>query len=117
MRINSDTGNNYSEEYIEGDGGSVIPGRNSNTNSMRIAAIAGGFGTDLATVIINFQNYSNTTTYKTVLTRYSQASTIVGTSIGLWRSTSAMTSFELGTFGGLNFGAGTTATLYGIKAA
>lgn len=117
MRLNSDSGTNYSETYIEGDGSSAFSGRNANTNSMRIAAIAGGFGTDLATVTIHLQNYSNSTTNKTVLTRYSQASTIVGSSVGLWRKTEAITSFELGTFGAANFGAGTTATLYGILSA
>ena len=117
LRINGDTATNYSETYIEGDGSTALGGRNSNTNTMRIAAIQGGFGTDLATVTIHLQNYSNSTTYKTVLTRYSQASTIVGTSVGLWRNTAAVTSIELGTFGGANFGAGTTATIYGIAAA
>lgn len=118
LRFNGDTGTNYSEIYVEGDGASVIPGRNSNTNTMRIAAIAGGFGTDIATLTINIQDYENSTTNKNVLTRYSQASTIVGTSIGLWRSTSAVTSFEIGAIGATaNFAAGTTVTLYGIEAA
>jgi hypothetical protein len=117
LRLNGDTGTNYSEIYIEADGSSVIAGRNSNTNTMRIAAIAGGFGTDQATLTINIPDYENSTTNKTVLTRYSQASTIVGTSVGLWRNTSAVTSLEIGAIGATaNFSAGTVVTLYGIQA-
>jgi hypothetical protein len=116
MRLNSDTGTNYSETYIEGDGSTAVSGRNSNTNTMRIAAIQGGLGTGLAVITIQLQNYSNSSIYKTVLTRYSQAGTIVGSSVGLWRNTNAITSLELG-FASANFTTGTTATLYGIAAA
>jgi hypothetical protein len=115
MRLNGDT-TNYSETYIEGDGSSVISGRNANDSNMRIAFIVGGTGTSQSTMIINLQNYSNTTTYKTVLTRYSEASTGVGASVGLWRSTAAINSVEIGR-AGINFAAGSTFTLYGIAAA
>jgi len=118
LRLNSDTGTNYSSTYLEADGSSTYSGRGSNEAAMRIAAIAGGFGTDQSTIIINLQNYSNATTYKTVLTRYSEASTIVGCSIGLWRNTSAITSIDFSAYGSsTNFLTGTVATLYGIKAA
>lgn len=62
LRFNGDTGTNYSQVYFEGDGSTVIPGRNTNTTTMRIAAIAGGFGTDQATLTINILDYENTTT-------------------------------------------------------
>lgn len=115
LRINSDSGNSYSETYLEGDGSTYIGGANTDTNTMRIAAIQGGFGTDLTTVVINLQNYTNTSTYKTVLTRYSQASTIVGSSVGLWRSQSAITSIQIGSFSSAQFLTGSTFSLYGIK--
>ena len=115
MRLNGDT-TNYSETYIEGDGTNVVSGRNANDSNMRIAFIVGGTGTSQSTMIINLQNYSNTTTYKTVLTRYSEGSTGVGASVGLWRSTASINSVEIGC-AGINFATGSTFTLYGIAAA
>jgi hypothetical protein len=115
LRLNGDT-SNYSETYLEGDGSSAYSGRNNNDSNMRIAFIAGGTGTSQSTMILNFQNYSNTTTYKTVLSRYSEASTAVGSAIGLWRSSSAINSIEIGR-ASFDFTTGSTFTLYGIKAA
>lgn len=115
IRLNGDTAN-YSETYIEGDGSTAYSGRNSNDSNMRIAFIMGGTGTSQSTMIINLQNYSNTTTNKTVLTRYSEASTATGASVGLWRSTAAINSIEIGR-SAVNFNVGSTFTLYGITAA
>ena len=66
--------------------------------------------------IVQFQNYSNTTTYKTVLSRGNNASNLVEAFVGLWRSTSAITAIDIKTQSG-NFSIGSTFTLYGIKAA
>jgi hypothetical protein len=63
--------------------------------------------------IIQIQNYANTSTYKTVLCRSSNASTGLDAIVNTWRSTAAVTSFsvrpEVSTFA-----AGSTFTLYGI---
>ena len=67
--------------------------------------------------IINIQNYSNTTTYKTILGRANNAVTGVTETVGLWRSTSAITSMTLlQSYGSDLFKTGSTFTLYGIKA-
>jgi hypothetical protein len=75
-------------------------------------------------VIYQIMNYSNTTTYKTSLTRQNtvDAADYNGTltAVGLWRSTSAITSVAIQlTRGGsaYNFTSGSIFTLYGIKAA
>jgi len=74
------------------------------------------------THIINIMNYANTTTYKTSLWRMNNATntttpTFVGAGVGLWRSTAAITSVTFYAANGAAIDAGSTFTLYGIKAA
>lgn len=113
IRFNSDTGSNYSITYIRGTGTTATSGRSSNATVMRVGNIYTAFDT---TAIIHIMNYSNTTTNKTVLTRIGQASGYVVGSVGLWRSTSAI-STVLVNGDGTNLSSGSTFTLYGIKAA
>lgn len=117
MRFNSDTGTNYSETFMETNGTSIFKSRNSNDSSMRIAAIDGGTSTGQATLIINVQNYSNTTTYKTAISRYSEANGYVGSAVGLWRNTAAINSIVIGLSSTVTWTDGSVLTLYGITAA
>jgi hypothetical protein len=117
LRLNGDTGSNYSETYIEGDGSTAVSGRNSNDSNMRVAFVGAGTTTSQSTLILHFMNYSNSTTYKTVLSRYNETTSNVGSAVGLWRSTSAINSIEIGRSATVNWAAGSVLTLYGIKAA
>jgi hypothetical protein len=117
LRLNGDTGSNYSETYIEGDGSTAVSGRNSNDSNMRVAFVGAGTSTSQATLILHFMNYSNSTTYKTVLSRYNETTSNVGSAVGLWRSTAAINSIEIGRSATVNWAAGSVLTLYGIKAA
>ena len=122
LQFNSDTGSNYSDTYMNGDGSTTSSSRFSNATEMRCSAqIYGTTENPNGILILNFMNYSNTTTYKTVLGRTSvgggPGNLGVGADVGLWRSTSAITSIYLFPASGGNFNAGTIATLYGIKAA
>lgn len=65
--------------------------------------------------ICHFINYSNTTTYKTVLVRNNNASRNAEALVSTWRSTAAINSIEYYVSG--NFDVGSTFTLYGILAA
>jgi hypothetical protein len=67
-------------------------------------------------VITHFNNYSNATTYKTILSRGNNASSSVTAYSALWRSTSAINEIKVFTLSG-NLRAGSTFTLYGIAAA
>jgi len=67
------------------------------------------------TTIFNFMNYSNTTTYKSVLMRDNNSAGNVTAAVMLWQSTSAINYIEL--FITNNFASGSTFTLYGIAAA
>ena len=117
VRFNGDTGTNYSATYLRGNGTAASSARATNDNRMVVGATAGGTNTDWAMSIVNFMNYSNTTTFKTVLSRYSQASLSAEAEVGLWRNTAAITSIEFGTYGTNLTLAGSVITLYGITAA
>jgi hypothetical protein len=67
--------------------------------------------------ILHINNYSNSTTYKTVLARGNAATNLVEAFVGLWRNTNAITSISIICQNSKNFGSGSTFTLYGIKAA
>jgi hypothetical protein len=69
-------------------------------------------------MVINFQNYSNTTTFKSALFRYgvnAAAANGVAATVGLYRDTAAINSITLRTDS--VFSIGTTVTIYGIAAA
>jgi len=109
-----DTGSNYSTTILYGDGSSV----GSTRVSGQVGYIYAGQGsTSQFTDVFNFQNYSNTTTNKTVINRTSvvTAGGWVGTNVGLWRSTSAINTIEYYATAG-NINAGSTFTIYGIAA-
>ena len=108
-----DTGTNYSYTLINGDGSTPLSDRNSNLSFGRIGIANGSYFNSIA----NFQNYSNTTTYKTILSRSNAPSGYVDSCVSLWRSTSAINVITIYVNAGANFDTGSTFTLYGIKAA
>lgn len=113
LRLNSDTGTNYSRTRILGDGSSASSGRQNNETAIQGDSPQNEWGTS----IWQINNYSNATTYKTVLWR-DNSNTYVAAQVGLWRSTSAITSITLSTnSSATNFASGSTFSLYGIKAA
>ena len=117
IQFNSDTGTNYSRTVLKGDGTTASSGRNTNSDRIDFAQ-AGQFNDGISTnVIVNIMNYSNTTTYKTILSRFNSIGSIpeVNAEIGLWRNISAITSIKFYT--DVNFNSGSTFTLYGIAAA
>jgi len=117
-RVNGDTGSNYSGTPIKGDGSTASGTRYTSTAFFEPADIAQTSSTSLSTIIINFMNYSNTTTYKTFISRGNTPSSVVEAYATLWRSTSAIDSVTLSRdFGVNNLASGCTATLYGIAAA
>ena len=111
-----DTGNNYSFTNINGDGSSAGSSRVSNTAQIYIDYSAYATTTLTSTYIWHIQNYSNTTTYKTVLGRSNTASRGTNATVGLWRSTSAINQVKIDPQS-TTFLANSTFTLYGIAAA
>jgi len=109
-----DTGVNYSMTELYGDGTSAASYRDTNKDYLNILIATSG--TSTTNTILQFMNYSNTTTYKTVLSRSNAPSVSLRTAVGLWRSTSAINVVKIGPFTG-SWATGTTFTLYGIAAA
>lgn len=116
IQFNGDTSSKYSRTWLSGDGTNPISASETNQTKMGITAYAYPQTTSRWAASINIQNYSNTTTNKAVLIRGNNS--VVGTDviIGLWRSTSAITSIVLSRSND-NFASGSTFTLIGIKAA
>jgi hypothetical protein len=117
IQYNSDTGTNYSDTLIAGTGTAVESARDTTQSQIYITAY-GSMLTNTSNpmlAIINIQNYANTTTYKTAISRANQASSTIMASVSLWRSTAAINAVKLIATAG-NFASGSTFTLYGIKA-
>ena len=114
IRINSDTGTNYSYTTISGSGTAIVSSRGTNLTFMRLD-YDGYLTTSLTQcAVVHFMNYANTTTFKTVLSRCNNASNGVSSNVTLWRSTAAINTIS--TFTG-NLAIGSTLSLYGIAAA
>ncbi len=117
IQINSDSGSNYSYTAMRGNGTSATSERATSATSLRISTGVGvTTNTSDMTIITNLQNYSNTTTFKTLISRAGQAANGTESSVGLWRSTSAINAIQVSNTNG-NIVAGSTFTLYGILAA
>ena len=111
-----DTGANYSGTIILGDGSSAASSRHSSGTYLQTLGWAIGILND-ANGLLHFMNYSNTTTYKTILNRTNSPAYGTSAYVGLWRSTSAINTIRFTGVNSRNITAGSTFTLYGIKAA
>lgn len=112
IRVNGDTGSNYSMTRLSGNGSAAGSSRDTNTSSVNTviqghpALVLGKF---------EFLSYASTNTYKTMLFGGGAASDVVTRTVGLWRSSAAITSITV--FTNTSFTAGSTFSLYGIKSA
>lgn len=119
LRVNGDSGSNYSSTYLAGSGSAASSGRGSVGGSISALYVA-GTSTGLNTFVYQFQSYANTNVFKTVLISSAVPDKEVVRTVGLWRSTSAINEiyvFEAGNNSPATFAANTVASLYGIKAA
>lgn len=120
LQFNGDTGSNYSCQIIYADG-TTAGGYPQNFQNQILIDYYGSAGTTAGlfnTGNLHILNYANSSTYKTIINRAGRAAAGVDIATGLWRSSSAITSFTLKLGGtGNNFAAGSTFSLYGITAA
>lgn len=111
--LNNDSTSLYSQTVLYGNGTSAGSGRDSGTyfylmDYLQSSTTNPNFAT------VHLMNYSNTTTFKTVIERSGVADKGTVANVGLYRSTNAITRIDIADAS--NFASGTTFSLYGIAA-
>jgi len=121
MRINGDSGSNYSRHSVGGNGSITYAGGAANSTYAYPGYITGPNATasNFGIGIIDFLDYANTNKYKTVrsLSGYdNNGGGDLALQSACWLSTSAITSLTfLVELGGGSFVTGTNFALYGIR--
>lgn len=123
-RFNNDSGSLYSSQSMAGNSSGGKNGTNRvNEGYMILGGYENGWPSNNLNCmsLIHIMNYSSTNMFKTVLVREGRGNNTVGAGVTLYRSTSAISSIYLysSASGGstANLYAGSTISLYGIKAA
>jgi hypothetical protein len=120
-RFNGSSSTVYSRTDLVGTGSSALSGRATGSQFGRLTNYAypdTNVGNQVT--IWDIFNYTNSTTFTTSLARSNRASSGVEAIVNLFSNTSAITSISIASnqyTGSANWLSGTTATLYGIKAA
>jgi hypothetical protein len=115
MRVGNgsvDTGTNYSWTWMSGNSA----GANSESAANSSYLYFDGWGTistSPSIMELNYMNYANTSTYKSIIMQRGDSSKEVNAQIGLWRGLTAINTIQIGLAAG-NFNVGTTFSLYGI---
>jgi hypothetical protein len=120
LRINDDTGSNYSTTFLHGNGSTAGSNRESSQTRMSTAWIVSTTTGEATIIRFQFMSYANTNVFKTVLLENARSGSGVERNVGLWRSTSAITKITVavgGAFPSDDLAAGSTLSLYGVKAA
>lgn len=113
-----DTTTTYSNTILYGDGAGAFSYRESSVARVFIGDhLPAALSTNIkpGAYITHIMSYANTNVYKTILSA-SGGHVIVDRIVGLWRSTSAITTIKVYPNAD-NLASGFTASLYGIKAA
>jgi hypothetical protein len=117
LRLNNDTSNTLSATRLLGNGSSASSSRATAQSLLTLTPNTAWDTTNPGTIIVQIQNYSNTTTNKTMLVRGNIERPGVGGEVsaivGMWASTAAVNRVDFST-GSSTFLAGTTFNLYGV---
>jgi len=122
INFNSDTGSNYAEHHMVGNGTASVRGSNATYTN---GAMYWGMGTPFATStfganVTSISDYTDTNKYKTVRSLDGfdgNGSGGIELVSSLWLSTAAITSITLTPNSGVSFNTYTHFALYGIKGA
>jgi hypothetical protein len=117
MRYNGDSGTNYSITWLQSNGTAAASFRTTSAAQLAVGAASGlptasNWGL-LTADIFSYAGSTNKTSLSTFADDKNGSGTIEST-VGLWRSTAAITSITLTSSSSGTFSTGTTATLYGI---
>jgi hypothetical protein len=103
----------YSRTVLDGNGTTTVSSRGTSANFIYLNYNGAINSSNPSNYIINLNNYSNTTTYKSVLVKSGNSSIALAVTVGLWKNTAAITSSTITV--STSFAAGSTFSLYGIK--
>ena len=122
IRFNSDTGSNYSNHLLYGDGASAYASAEANATYAAIfySSAANTTASVFSGSVFDILDYANTNKYKTL--RGLNGMDYNGTGriqlwSGNWRNTNAITSLKLTSNNSANFAQYSSFALYGIKSA
>ena len=116
VRVNSDTSSIYSQTQLRGNGSVAGSSRETAQQNVYIGDFIADPISAISNAVMHFNNYANTTTFKTFLLRGNNVAKFTDLTVGLWRSTAAITGISVHS-SGANFNSTSVATLYGIKGA
>ena len=118
LRLNGDTGNNYSTHLLYGDGASALTAAAASANVITAGPALNSGGTSFAAGVVDILDYAITTKYKTVRTLSGvdiNGSGEIGLYSGAWLNTVAVTSVTLFWDNSSNIAQNSTFALYGVK--
>lgn len=111
IQLNTDTGSNYSNVYMQGTGSAA----NSGTTWATGLFLSYTLGTNPMVNLFTLFDYSATDKHKTSLNRHNKADSTVEAMAGRWANTSAVTSLKI-LSSSASFAAGSTFSLFGVSA-
>jgi len=119
IQFNGNAGTLYSQTYLGGNGSSALSGSGTSQTSIYYSNLTNTYTSTPQFLTVDIFSYAGSTNKTALLTvsADNNGSGITENNVGLWRSTSAITSVSFTVGGTRTFNTGTTATLYGIKAA
>ena len=118
-QFNSDTGTNYSNTWLAGNGTAASSGRNTSATNIQFTDLTATSTTIPLMFTMDIFSYAGSTN-KTVLGSSFQNYGSTGSTtmqVAMWNNTSAITSILLKTSGAPTFSTGSTVAIYGLKAA
>lgn len=115
FQFNGDGKTNYSQVGMNGNGTSAtsyVDNNNTKINAVGLFNTTGDMGANVTYIM----NYSNSTTFKTVLGRMGSAGWGTRANVSTWRKTAAINSITISSFSADTYSAGATFSLYGVGA-
>jgi hypothetical protein len=119
VNFNGDTGSNYANHYLYGDGASALAGADTTQTKINLygSLVTSTAASVYAAHVVDILDYANTNKYKTLRAlggQDSNGSGVMFLSSGLWQSTAAINSVTI-TANTANFTSASQFALYGIK--
>lgn len=117
VRINGDTGSNYTLHQLKGNGSTASAAAYFNETPITIPVVEPANGSTFGVAVMDILDYTNTNKFKTLRTLGGadlNGSGEVLFSSNLWRSTSAITTLDF-LADGVNFATNSQIALYGVK--